>query len=97
MEWIANITSLAHLASGDSISDLLRKPLAYSTFYFLEWAKQNGTKDIGRQPQEETLKMKMERYSELLCEWFVKQNLITEEEKDEIYKLLTTEEEKKDG
>ena len=97
VEWLASITSLAHLECGDGVADLMKKPLQYSTFYFLEYAKQNGTKDIGRQPLEETLKMKVERVCELLCDWFVKQNLITEDEKDGIFTLLTAEEVKKDG
>lgn len=95
--WMSSLTSIVHSQTGLSIEEILGKPLVFCYFYALQFAKQNGTKNLGRQPLEETLKMKAERLCELLTDWFIKRKLIKEDERQSVIDLMKVKRESDNG
>ena len=90
-DWLASITSIVHEETGLTADEIMKKPLCFCEYYFLQFLRKNGEKHIERQPEEETSRLKAKRYCELLIEWAVKQQIIKEDEKEDMMKILSEE------
>ena len=90
VDWLAGHLSCVHEMTGLSPDEILHKSLTYCCSFFVQKARKNGVKNLERQPREEVLKMKDERYVELLCDWLIEKGLIEATEKAKYFKMMTT-------
>ncbi len=52
-DWLASITSIVHEETGLTADEIMKKPLCFCEYYFLQFLRKNGEKHIERQHEEE--------------------------------------------
>ena len=86
MTWVVSIVSAVHRLTGASEDTILHSmPMMLCLQYFVQSAKENGVKGIGRRTSNEIARAKDDRSCQLIVDRLAELNVIKEEEKN-IYK-----------
>lgn len=79
-DWLAKTVSIVHQQTGLTPEEIMwTTPMTSCGYYYAQYARQNGTKNIEHRPDEETVKLIWERTNEL-CKEFLKSKGYKEEE-----------------
>ena len=63
-------------------------------FYYVQYARMQGAEHIEKRASEEILKAQSERTCTLICDRLIELGVIKEEQRDEIYHIMTVPPEK---
>lgn len=87
--WLVSIVSAVHRLSGASQDEIFHKmPMMLALHYYVQSAKENGVKNIGRRTAPEIAKAKEERYYQLLAEWLAELKVIREDEEEKYVQIM---------
>jgi hypothetical protein len=71
-------------------SEIMDLPMTACSYYYVQSARKNGVKNIGRLPDEEILKQQDVRSCEIIADYFVKKGILKPEERDDFFKEIST-------
>ena len=81
-DWAASMISTTHQMTGLLPEQILKMPVAACGWYFVQYAKQNGTKNIGRKSNAQIIYEMDVRSNELIVERLIEKGVIAEADKD---------------
>lgn len=82
-DWLTSMITRVHSVTGMSPSEIINLPLNTCCYYFVQFARVNGTKNIDRKSPEEISIAKLERTTEIIVDTLIKKGVIKLEERQE--------------
>ena len=89
-EWLCRTCAIAMQIEHEPFAVMMHRSLLELEFMLIEYAKMNGTQNIGRTPPQEILRQKDFRICELIVNRLCELNIITEDQKEDLVKTMTT-------
>lgn len=90
VDWITSIIAKVHEVTGYSPETIMKMPLNTACFYYIQWARLQGCKDISKRTNEEILQAQSERTDMLIAERFIELGIIKEEDKQDFLNKIKT-------
>lgn len=81
-DWCASMISTVHLASGLLPNEILKMSVAACGWYYIQWCKQQGVKNIGRKSTAEVIYEMDIRCNEMIVDRLIEKDIIKPEERD---------------
>lgn len=94
-DWLTSLVSKVHSSTGYA-PDYIMNNLSMTAccFYYVQYARMQGAEHIEKRASEEILKAQSERTCTLICDRLIELGVIKEEQRDEIYHIMTVPPEK---
>lgn len=89
-DWMTNIIAKVHTVTGLTPKEIENMSLCACCFYYIQWCRMNGSKEISKRTSEEILKAQSERTDVLIAERLIEVGILKEEEKAEFLKTIGT-------
>lgn len=96
-DWCASMISTTHQMTGLLPEQILKMPVAACGWYFIQYAKQNGTKNIGRKSNAQIIYEMDIRSNELIVERLIEKGVIKEEDRDYYLECLKSPSKRRKG
>lgn len=94
-DWLTALVSKVHTVTGYTPDYIMNKlSMTACCYYYVQYARQQGVEHIEKRPPEEILKAQSERSCVLICDRLIELGVITEEQRAEVFKIMTTPPEK---
>jgi hypothetical protein len=88
---LTDIASKVHEMTGFTVDDVMNKmSLTACCFYYVQWAKKQGMKNIEKITDEELMKRLVYRYCELITDRLIELNKLPKEERENFIHLIST-------
>lgn len=89
LSWVVSIVSAVHRLTGASQSEIMHSmPMMLCMSYYVQAAKENGVKGIGRRSSEEIILAKDRRACELVVERLEELQVVKAEEKEHFIQMM---------
>ena len=92
-EWLTATVARVHTVTGLTPKEILNMPMTAVCYYYAQFAKMNGEQNIYRRSPEEILIAQDMRCCELIVQRLIENGVIKEEQRETIYKIISTPEE----
>ena len=93
-EWLTGTIAKVHAVTGLFPEQIMNMSLTAICYYFAQFAKMNGAENIYRRSPEEILDAQDKRCCELIVQRLIENGVIKEEQRFEIYNIISTPEQK---
>lgn len=81
-DWCSSMITIVHQACGLLPAEIMKMSVAACGWYYVQWSKQQGVKNIGRKSTAEVVFEMDKRCNTLIVERLIEKNIIKPEDKD---------------
>lgn len=90
-DWMSGMISKVHEVTGYTPDFIMNKmSMTGVCYYFVQYARMQGTKGIERRTPQEIMEAQDHRASELICDYLIEKGIMTHDERDDILTKMTT-------
>ena len=90
VDWLTSIIAKVQNVTGYSPEKIMNMPLNTCCYYYIQWCRIQGVKDISKRTSEEILQSQSERTDVLVTERLIELGVIKEEDKQEFLEKIKT-------
>lgn len=92
VDWLTSTVAKVHAVTGLKPTKIMNMSLTAVCYYFAQYARINGAQNIYRRSPEEILIAQDQRCCELIVQRLIENGVITEEQRESIYKIISNSE-----
>lgn len=90
-DWLSSMVARVHSVTGYKPDYIMNElSLTACCFYYAQYARMQGVQNISRRTSNEILKAQSERSCVLICDRLIELGVISEDQRAEMYKIMTT-------
>lgn len=90
-DWITSLCSKVHTVTGYTPDYIMKKmSLTAACYYYIQYSRMQGVQNIERIPDEEVMKQQADRTCTMIIDRLIELNVVTEADRDELFKTMTT-------
>lgn len=89
-DWLTSLCSRVHAVTGYAPNYIMHKmSITAACYYYIQYSRMQGVEHIERRPDDEILKLQDERACTLVIDRLIELNVVTEDDRAELFKLMT--------
>lgn len=90
-DWLSSMITKVHDVTGKDIDYIMRDmSLSACCFYYIQYCRMNGAKNVERRPDEEILRLQDERSCTMILDRLIELKIVDESQRDEYFRIMTT-------